>query len=98
MHFGVSFKVLFGENVTIELHFTVLGRTDVRIPNSFLENAVDGFVHLGHPEPLPLGCESDRDRGRGTRMFFDFWWVADSHILRPLLGIGLLRLMVLDND
>jgi hypothetical protein len=59
MHFGIGFKVLFGEDISIELHFTVLSGTDVRIPNSFLENAVDGIIHFGHSEPLPLGCECD---------------------------------------
>jgi hypothetical protein len=53
---------LFGENVIIELHFTVLGGTDIRIPNPLLEDAIDGIVHLGHPETFPLWGESDGDR------------------------------------
>jgi len=55
-------QCLFGENVIIELHFTVLGGTDIRIPNPFLEDAVNGIVHLGHPETFPLRSESDGDR------------------------------------
>ena len=37
MHLGIGFKVLFGENVPIELHLTVLCCADVGIPN-LLEN------------------------------------------------------------
>ena len=89
--------MLFGEHVTIELHFTVLGGTDIRIPNPLLEDAINGIVHLGHPKSFPVWYERDCNRRSRTRMFFDFWGVTDSHVLRPRLGIGLLRLMVLDD-
>ena len=62
MHLSICFEGLFGEHVTIELHFTVLGGTDIRIPNPLLEYTVDGIIHLGHPETFPLGGESDGDR------------------------------------
>ena len=58
VHLRVSFKVLFGKNFTVKLHFAICRSTDVRVPHPLLKNLVDGVVHFRHPETRPIWGES----------------------------------------
>src|SRR5210317_652894 len=98
VHLRISFKVLFGKNFTIKLHFAVCRSADVRVPHSLLKNLVDGVVHFRHLETSPIWGESYSHGRCSTCMFFDFWRFTNGHVSGPLLGVRLLCFVVFDRD